>query len=191
VIRKEGTFMDNLQNNYAANNQTDNLKKVFMVTLICSILMIVAFILPFTTATKDYKERIEKYEDEVADEELNLTYGDLKNVNLAEYARIYFVHRDELREGEGIMYLVIISLIALFTLLAFVNTLRKKPVATIVFDILTFAGVSLLRWDFLDRGVVPSSSYDWGVGIYIYYIAMVALFISCIWLGVVKKKSIA
>lgn len=181
--------MDNLQNNYVNDNQTDNLKKIFMVTMICSILMIVAFFLPFTTATKDYKERLDRHEDEIADEELNLTYGDLKHVNLGEYARIYFVHRSEFRDEEqGIVYMVTIALIALFTILACVNALRNKPVATILFDILTFAGVSIMRWDFIDRGVVPSGSYDWGIGIYIYYVAMVALFISCIWLGLAKKR---
>ncbi|MBP3620137.1 MAG: hypothetical protein J6J16_00070 [Lachnospiraceae bacterium] len=168
----------------------DNMKKAFIVSLICGVLMVVAFLMPFTSATKDYKDDIDRYEDTVADEELNLTYGDMKHLTLVEYARIYFVHRDMFRdEAEGIVYLVVISAIALFTLLTVINVLRKKPIGAIVFDIIAFAGISLMRWDFLDRGIVPSSSYNWGIGIYLYYIAMVALFVSCIWLGKEKKKS--
>lgn len=46
----------------------------------------------------------------------------------------------------------------------------RKPVPVIVFSVLAIAMSMLLTWDFEDRGVIPSSSYDWGEARWIYLV---------------------
>ena len=50
-------------------------------------------------------------------------------------------------------------------------------------------GLSLLiNWDFEDRGVVPSSLYDWGVAKWVYIAAAAIAIAGAVWLLVVKVK---
>ena len=62
----------------------------------------------------------------------------------------------------------------------------KKPVAVIIFNILSFGVFNLQNWDYTDRGVIPSSSYDWGAGYYIFYVAAFVTLAGAIWLLVNK-----
>lgn len=50
----------------------------------------------------------------------------------------------------------------------------RKPVPVIVFSVLAIAMSMLLTWDFENRGVIPSSSYDWGEARWVYLVAGIA-----------------
>ena len=57
----------------------------------------------------------------------------------------------------------------------------RKPIPSILFSVLTVALTLLLNWDFEDRGVIPSDTYDWGVARWVYLAAGVAVIVCAIW----------
>ena len=66
----------------------------------------------------------------------------------------------------------------------------KMPVvAGTAVCVLALAASRLLVWDFTDRGVLPSSTHDWGVAPTIYVAAALLLVVAAIWLFMVKRKA--
>ena len=159
-----------------------NLRKQNKKQLIPSWLMIIAsfslagaFFLPYVTAT---------------DAGRNLLGASEINVSLLGMIKI---HRDLAAtppyELVGTIVLVLIGLIALFTVLSLLFSLLKKPLPTLIFAVLNFAVFSVLKWDLTDRRVIPSGLYNWGFSCYYLYIGSVLLFAGAIWLLVVKRKA--
>lgn len=73
----------------------------------------------------------------------------------------------------------------MFTLLF---SVLKKPIPTILFNLLAFAVFRITKWDFEDRGVIPNSSYDWGIAQYICYISIIMVMMGAVALLVAKIK---
>ena len=61
----------------------------YVITLIGTIMMFLLLVLPFTTATDEYAERLDRFADTEVYKGLSLTCADVKNVSLVDYARIY------------------------------------------------------------------------------------------------------
>ena len=64
------------------------------------------------------------------------------------------------------MSIACIAIISIFTgcaVLTLLMTLIKKPIGIIIFDLLTMGAFWIICFDFEDRGVIPSSSFDWGI----------------------------
>lgn len=160
----------------------------FIVTLIGTILMLTAVFLPYATAIDDHAENIKANPDAVVYEELNMTAQDMMHVSMVEYAYVYGNLADQLFEDPfyGVIYVVLVALIGVCALLASLFALLKKPIAVIVFDVLSFGVFSLQNWDYADRGVISGNYYDWGAGYYIFYIAAGVTLAGAIWLLVNK-----
>ena len=47
----------------------------------------------------------------------------------------------------------------------------------------------LLSWDFEDRGVIPSDSYDWGVAKWVYLLAGIVVVACAVWQIVLRRQS--
>ena len=58
-----------------------------------------------------------------------------------------------------------------------------------VFDILIFVIVLLMKFDFEDRGVISNSRYSWGVANYFYFIGIAITFVGAMWLLITKNKA--
>ena len=63
-----------------------------------------------------------------------------------------------------------------------------KPIAVIIFSLLSLCAFSIQNFDYSDRGVIPNSSYDWGIAYYIFYVATIVVFVGAIWMLVCKIK---
>lgn len=160
----------------------------FIVALIGSLLMVATVFLPYATAIDDRAEYIKDNPDAVVFEGLDMTAQDMMHISMIEYANVYSNLADQLfgDSSYGIFYVVMVALIGGFSLLAVLLSFLKKPIDVIIFDILAFGVFSLQNWDYTDRGVIPSSSYDWGAGYYIFYVAAVVTLAGAIWLLVNK-----
>lgn len=160
----------------------------FIVTVIGTLLMVVTVFLPYATAIDDHAENIKENPDAVVYEELDMTAQDMMNISMVEYANVYSNLADQLfgDPSYGIFYVVLVALIGGFALLAAFFAFLKKPIAVIIFSVLSFGVFSLQNWDYTDRGVIPSSSYDWGTGYYVFYVAAVVTLVGAIWLLVNK-----
>ena len=47
----------------------------------------------------------------------------------------------------------------------------------------------IICFDFEDRGVIPSSSFDWGIVYYLVYVIGVIIITGAIWLFIEKRKA--
>ena len=81
-----------------------------------------------------------------------------------------------------------IAAFAVFALLTLLFSILRKSIPVIVFNILTFAVLRLIIWDFEDRGVISNSRYDWGIAQYIGYIGIAIVILVAVSLLFVKMK---
>ena len=170
-------------------NQTGHRSKIFIgafiAMLIGSAILLLTLFMPFASATDEYKEALEKFSDSMYIEELNMTNEEAINISLFEFIRIYSSETGkEISNDLSIVYVVVIAAFAVFALL----TLLFSSIPVIVFNILTFAVLRLIIWDFEDRGVISNSRYDWGIAQYIGYIGIAIVMVGAVALLVVKMK---
>lgn len=161
----------------------------FIAVMLSSLLLTLTIFLPFGSAKKDLRERLQKHPDTIILESPKMTNRDAVHMSLLEYGKIYHEIGDkQIRTGAGIFYTIFIASFAGCTILTLLFSLLKKPVIIMIFDILSLCIFSLLRWDFKDRGVIPSSKYDWGLAQYICYTSILLILISAIILLISKIK---
>lgn len=162
----------------------------YVITLIGTIMMFLLLVLPFTTATDEYAERLDRFVDTEVYKGLSLTCADVKNVNLVDYARIYVAVGENLWKNEyaGWIYAGLIAAIGLFSLIAVIKAIRKKPIGIIISTIFTMITVAIFNWDLSARHVVQNENYVWGVAHYCYYIIPVIIIVGSIWLFIKKRQ---
>lgn len=174
-------------------NQTGNKNRKFLfpflAMLIGSLMLVVTLFVPFASATEDYKERLEEYSDSMYVEELDMTNEEAINISLFEFARMYSVAAEMgMSKGVSIACMIIIAAFGALALLTLLFSVLKKPIPAIIFNLLAFVVFRITKWDFEDRGVIPNSSYDWGMAQYICYIGIVVVMAGAVALLVVKIK---
>lgn len=165
----------------------------FIACVIGAVLMFITIFLPYATATAEQAERFKAYPDEIVYEELDMTAKDMVNISMVEYAKVYSKLSEEFWGDSlnGIIYVLMVALIGIFSLLSALFSLLKKPIAVMAFGLLAFGVFSLQCFDYKDRGVIPSSSYKWGAAYYIFYIALAVVIIGSAWMlasEIIKKK---
>lgn len=162
----------------------------FGITLAGVVLMIIMLFLPYASATSEYKEVLNQNKEGIFAQEIGMTNADAVHISLVKYARIYVAGAKSLEavKAVAIMGIIIISAYALFAVLTLLMTILKKSIAVIVFDILALLDFWLIRFDFSDRGVIPSSRYGWGIASYLPYFLGVVVLAGAIWMLVEKKK---
>lgn len=171
-------------------SKTKLMRYLVLVTIIGAVLMLLMVFLPYASATKEYEERLLKYEDEMYVEEIKMTNADAVDISLFEYGRIYAEAASQgLYKEMSIACIVIISIFAGCALFTLLMSLIKKPIGIIIFDLLTMGAFKIICFDFEDRGVIPTSSYDWGIVYYVTYIVGVIVFAGAVWLFVEKRKA--
>lgn len=161
-----------------------------LVTVIAAALLVVAFFLPYASAVESRRETLMSAPDLVVSESLGMTSEDIADVSLFEYARVYSAASEFGYDEEyAMLYVPLISAVCVLSVLTLLFALLRKPVATVVFSVLTVALVQLLNWDFEARGVIPSSSYDWGVAKWAYLAAGVIVIAGAIWQVVLRRRA--
>lgn len=163
----------------------------FIIALIGAMIMVTTVFLPYATATDDHAEDIMENPDAIVYQGWDMKAEDLVNISMVEYASMYSNLSQQLfgSTSVGTFYVVLVALIGGFSLLAALFAFLKKPIAVIVFDVLAFGVFCMHNWDYTDRGVIPSRSYDWGLGYYVFYVAAFAVLVGAIWLLVNKIRN--
>ena len=171
-------------------NKTKWMRYPVLITIIGAILLLLMLLLPYASATEDYEERLMKYADEMYVEEIGMTNADAVDISLLEFGRMY---AEAVRQGlHKEMSIACIAIISIFTgcaVLTLLMTLIKKPIGIIIFDLLTMGAFWIICFDFEDRGVIPSSSFDWGIVYYLVYGIGVIIFAGAVWLFIEKRKA--
>ena len=159
-----------------------------VIALVGAFVMLLCVFLPYATATAERAEWIDKFPDTVVIDAMDLKAEDMRNISMAQCARIYFTMSEEYWHDSfvGIFYIVLVTFIGGGALVAALFALGRKPIGSILFGAASYGVFHMLNWDFADRGVIPSDSYDWGIAHTIFPIAAVILIIGAIWMFVKK-----
>lgn len=169
------------------------LRLPFVISLIASLAVIIAFFMPLGSANEEYREYLEEYSQEINVEEIEMTNKEAINVSMYDFVKIYWNVYRPIDKTLATLVTAIIGATGGLSLMALLFVLLKKPIGIFIFNLLTFASYHLMMWDFKDRGVIPSRYYDWGAAYYLYYAGLVLLFAASIYMLVKKiqvKKQI-
>lgn len=160
----------------------------FIVTLVGALVMAACVFLPYSTATAERAEWIDNYPDTVVMEEMDLTAADMKNISLVKYAHIYYTMSEEYWHDStiGIFYIVLVAMVGGGALIAALFASARKPFWCLVFGAISTGVFRLLNYDFTDRGVIPSDSYDWGIAHTIFPIAATVAMLGASWMLIQK-----
>ena len=124
-------------------------------------------------------------------EEIDMTNKEAVNISLIEYAKMYgyvATSMDGRDQQQGILSLVLIIAMGVFSILTLIFAIMKKSIRTIVFDCFSFLFFFLYIFDLKDRGVLPSDDYNYGIAYYLYIIFSIIIIISLIWYIINSKN---
>ncbi|MBM6676126.1 hypothetical protein H6A07_05155 [Olsenella uli] len=150
--------------------------------VVAAILLVAAFFLPYASATEEYRAALGM----LSQNPFGLENGELADVSLFEYVRIYL---NAASETFAAVYVPLTVAPAVLGVLTVFFAALRKPIPSIAFSVLTVAVTFLLNWDFEDRGVIPSDSYDWGIAKWVYLVAGVAVIACAVWQIVLRRKA--
>lgn len=169
----------------AKKTLNEKLKLPFIVTLIGVLLLVVGIFLPYLNAVGEMGEYIEKYPDRIEIKDLELTASDLKDIPLISVSRII---TGIYGEDDGTVANVIVMVFGGFLALTALFVILKKPIAVIIFDLLTYGVFAFLNTS-MNEDFIDPDKYAWGIGYYIITLAIFVVIASSVWMLV--KKVIA
>lgn len=162
----------------------------FLITLIGAVLLLVMLVLPYASAADEHKEFLTDHADSFYVEEIGMTNAEAVNISLVEYIRIYAEAVNQgLQKEASIACIVIISIFIGLSGITLLLALCRKPIGMIVSDLLALAAFGIIHFDFKDRGILPSHSYDWGIANYLTYVIGIVIAAGAVWL-LIEKRSI-
>lgn len=162
----------------------------FLTAVIGSVLLIISLFAPFASAKGEYRESLENNPEAVYSEEADMTAKDAVSISLTEFVKIDSAAAEMgISEETAVANMAIIIAFGVFAVLTLLFSLLSKPIAAIIFDILSFAVLNLIKVDFKDRGIIPSNSYDWGISQYICYIGIIAVAVGAVLTLIYKIKN--
>ena len=153
-----------------------------VLTIVFAALLVAAFFLPYASAVEEYRAVL----GQLSENPFGVANEELADISLLEYVRIYLNAAPEAFVAVYVPLTVAPAVLGALTLLF--SSLRK-PVPAIVFSVVTLGVPSLLSWDFEDRGVLPSDTYDWGVARWVYLASGVAVIACAIWQIVLRRQA--
>ena len=163
----------------------EKLKLPFIVALIGVLILVIGMFLPYITAVGEMGEYIEKYPDRIEIKDLELTASDLKDIPVISVSQII---TGIYGEDDGAIADVIVMVFGGFLALTALFVILKKPIAIMIFDLLTFGSFSFLNFAMKEDFIDPDK-YAWGIGYTTIQIAIAIVFVTAIWMLV--KKIIA
>ena len=154
----------------------------FIISLVGVLLVVIALFLPYLTAVGEIAEYIEKFPDRIEIESLDLTAGDMANIPVISVSKlitgIYGEDDGAIANASVFVFGGFLALSALFAIL-------KKPIAIMIFNLLTFGTFAFLNF-LMKEDFIGADKYAWGVGYYIILLAVIVAFAGAAWM-LVKK----
>ena len=152
---------------------------------VAAALLVAAFFLPWASADEEFREGAAALPDFMFYEPADMTVADACDISLLEYAQVY----GSMEGTAWVVYMVVMYAGLALSVVALLLAVLGKPIGTAVFAVLACAVSRLLVWDFGDRGVLPSSTHDWGAAPTVYLIATVAVVVLATWLVMLRRQA--
>ena len=168
---------------------------IFKIVIIVScVFALIGLFLPYESSTKEHREYLDKYPDTMYVEEVNLKNKDVKDISIIENFKVYSYamnHSDgnDWVAGESIINFVITIVLIVSIALVLLFAILNKNIPVIIFDFLMAGSSLLMNYDIVDRGVIPSDNYSYGISYFLYIILAIIILIMSILLIIKKKKN--
>ena len=144
--------------------KTKNTFIPFLIMIVVSLALAASFFLPYASVTAETRAVIEKYPDEIFFPEVEMAAKDAADMSLLNFFNIYsYMAGNNISVDVATTCVVMISLLALFTVLIILFVILKRPVPIIVFTLLGFGVFFLLGTDFQMRKVIGAGKYDFSI----------------------------
>lgn len=162
-----------------------------LIIIMAAICAIIAFFLPYISATDEYRAYINSRLDEKPFDTVDITIGEMADMSLFTYAKTYFQGGEELLRSKdsGIFYGILMSSVAGCAVLIILAALWKKPILTLIFDVFMAGSFYLINWDFIDRRIMPDNNRVWAISYHLYYPLAAIIAVCAIWMFVIKHKA--
>jgi glucan phosphoethanolaminetransferase (alkaline phosphatase superfamily) len=166
---------------------------VFKIIIIVScIIGLAGLFLPYEKSIGDYRKYLKDNPTSMNLEEVNFKNSDVVDISIVENFKVYKYamsnSNDDWMQGESIINVVITIALIIFIILTLLFASLSKPVLTIIFSALMGISSILMNYDIVDRGVIPSSKYTYGISYYLYIAISILIIVSSIVIIVKKKK---
>lgn len=157
-----------MENNSKQTNGKALLTAAMLAASLGSLTMIISLFLPYITGG----------------------YGEIKSHSMISYIQFAFESENVVAGTSiiGIIVLVFVIIIGLFSALALLFSLIKKPIPLLIFAILACIAFFVLCWDFTSRGVVAEKAMSWGAAYYAFIIGTVVAVAGAVFMIIQKSR---
>ena len=171
------------------------MKKINIFKIIILVLCFIALIGLFLT----YKKSIGEYRQILKDnlttmniEEVNFKNKDAIDISIIENLKVYSYAMNNSSgndwvQGESIINVIITIALIVSIVLTILFSLLNKSVLTIIFSIIMGISSLLMNYDIVDRGVIPSSTYTYGLAYYL-YVPLAIIILVCSIINIINSK---
>lgn len=169
---------------------------IFKIVIIAAcVILFVGLLLPYETSTEEYKEQLQENPEAINVKEVNLTNKDAINISIIENFKIYSYGMNNSNgnswlAGESTINFILTIVLIVSVILVLLFTIFNKRILSIIFGILLLGSSLLMNYDIVDRGVIPSTKYTYGISYYLYPIMAIVILVSIVILIVKNRKKV-
>lgn len=164
-----------------------------IIIIIACVIGFIGLILPYEASIGEYKEYLQETPETMNIKEVNLTNEDVINISMLENFKVYSYAMNNSEgnswlAGESMINFILTIVLIISIILILLFTAFNKRILSIIFGLLLLGSSLLMNYDIVDRGVIPSTKYTYGISYYIYPIIAVVIIVSSILLIIKNKK---
>ena len=144
-----------------------------MVIIIACVISFIGLLLPYESSIGEYKEYLQENPDTINVKEVNLTNKDVVDISMIENFKVYSYAMNNSEgnswlSGESTINFVLTIVLIASIVLVLLFTLFNKRILSMIFGMLLLGSSLLMNYDIVDRGVIPSTQYTYGISYYLY-----------------------
>lgn len=171
------------------------MKKINIFKIIILVLCFIALIglfLPYEKSIGEYRQSLKDNPTIMNIEEVNFKNKDVIDISIIENLKVYSYAMNNSSgndwvQGESIINVIITIALIVSIVLTILFSLLNKSVLTIIFSIIMGISSLLINYDIVDRGVIPSSTYTYGLAYYL-YVPLAIIILVCSIINIINSK---
>lgn len=163
-----------------------------IVILVVCFIALIGLFLPYERSIGEYRQSLKDNPTRMNIEEVNFKNKDVVDISIIENFKVYSYTMNnssgnDWMQGESIINVIITIALIVSIILIILFALLNKSVLTIIFSIVMGISSLLMNYDIVDRGVIPSSKYTYGLTYYL-YIPLAIIILVCSIVNIINNK---
>lgn len=162
------------------------------IIIVLGLFALGGLFLPYEKSIGEYREKLQEYPDMVNIQEVDFKNSDVIDISIMENFKVYQYavensNGNDWLYGESLINIILTITLIVSTILVLIFAIFNKKVLIIIFDVILAISSLAMNYDIVDRGVIPSSKYTYGISYYLYIIITVIILICSIIL-IIKRN---